>query len=255
MTNVTVDAVVLAGGKNSAEMQAATGVENRALVRLGEKTMLGYVIQALQGASCLGRIFVVGDVPESEAYQRLAPGNTLVDNLFTGLRANTGEQPVLVVTSDIPFLTPHSVEDFVARAMATGAAFCYPIIPIAACQARFPQMRRTTLKVREGQFTGGNLMLLHPRSVEEHRETILSAYAARKRPLQLGRMLGWGLLARVALAQMLTPRLISVSALETGVSRLLGCRAAAVVTEFAEIGTDVDKPEDVAAARSLLATE
>ena len=34
-------------------------------------------------------------------------------------------------------------------------------------------------------------------------------------------------------------------------SRLLGCRAAAVVTEFAEIGTDVDKPEDVAAARSL----
>ena len=251
-----VDAVVLAGGRNSAEMQAATGVENRALVRLGERTMLEYVIKALIGAPSLGRIFVVGDVPESEDYERLVPGQTMVDNLFAGLRASeaveAGDRPVLAVTSDIPFLTPAAVQDFVARAVA-GADFCYPIIPIATCQARFPEMRRTTLKIREGTFTGGNLMLLQPRALQMHRETILRAYAARKRPLQLGGMLGWGLLARIALAQTVSPRFVSLAQLETGVSRVLGCRAAAVVTEFAEIGTDVDKPDDVTAAHTRLA--
>ena len=257
---ITVDAVVLAGGKNSAEMQAATGVENRALVRLGARTMLEHVVAALRGASCLDRIFVVGDVPESADYERLDAGTTLVDNLLAGLQASCGSarpsppggKPVLAVTSDIPFLTSAAVQDFVEQAAKTGADFCYPIIPFASCQARFPQMRRTTLKVREGTFTGGNLMLLHPRAVLEHRETILRAYAARKRPMQLGGMLGWGLLARIALAQTVSPSLISVEALAAGVSHVLGCRAAAVVTEFAEIGTDVDKPGDVEAARALL---
>ena len=260
---ITVDAVVLAGGKNSDEMRAATGVENRALVALGPQTMLDYVVAALRGSACLGRIFVVGDVPDTMSYQRLEPGATMVDNLFAGLRASEqssdispgSEQarPVLAVTSDIPFLTPAAVDDFVERAVATGADVCYPIIPIGVCRARFPQMRRTTLKVREGTFTGGNLMLLGPSAVQTHRETILRAYAARKRPLQLGGMLGWGLLARIALAQALAPGLLSVPRLEAAVSRLLGCRAAAVTTEFAEIGTDVDKPDDVTAARSLLA--
>ena len=70
---IIVDAVVLAGGKNSDEMRAATGVENRALVRLGDRTMLEYVVAALRGASCLDRIFVVGDVPEGEGYERVPP--------------------------------------------------------------------------------------------------------------------------------------------------------------------------------------
>ena len=126
------------------------------------------------------------------------------------------DQRVLVVTSDIPFLTAAAVEDFVARAAATGADFCYPIIPIAVCRARFPQMQRTTLKVREGTFTGGNLMLLRPASVRRHQETIMRAYAARKRPLRLGGMLGWGLLARIALAQMAAPGLLPTSPWKPG---------------------------------------
>ena len=193
-------------------------MENRALVRLGERTMLEYVIAALRGASCIDRIFVVGDVPESNGYFSVpSPGRQrLVQNLFAALMAvqevsrsaptKSSGQPALVVTSDIPFLTASAVEDFVEQALASEADFCYPIIPIAVCLAKFPQMQRTTLKVQEGTFTGGNLMLLNPAVVTEHRETILRAYAARKRPLQLGGMLGWGLLTRIAMAQTALPR-------------------------------------------------
>ena len=77
-------------------------------------------------------------------------------------------------------------------------------------------MQRTTLNVREGTFTGGNLMLLNGRVVLDHRETVMQAYAARKKPLQLGGMLGWGLLARIALAQAFSPGLLPISLLEAG---------------------------------------
>ena len=66
-------------------------------------------------------------------------------------------------------------------------------------------------------------------------------------------MLGAGLLGRLLLAQLFAPSLLPISALESGVGRLLGgARAAGIRSEYPEIGTDVDRPEDVAVARRLL---
>ena len=68
---------------------------------------------------------------------------------------------------------------------------------------------------------------------------------------------GLGLLARLLLSQLLAPSLLTIGRLEQGVSRLLGsnARAVGIRSEYPEIGTDIDKPEDVAIARRLLATK
>ena len=257
---MTVDAIILAGGKNSPAMQAIAHSEVRALTPLGAQTMLDYVVQALAEAPSVGRIFVVGNVPASAAYQQISPGETLMDNLFAGIAAARQGSPashLLISTSDIPFLTPAGVDDFVAQSLAADADFCYPIIPIALCRAAYPQMKRTTVRLREGTFTGGNLMLINPDFVLTQRDTLARAYAARKHPMQLGAMLGWGLLARLLFAQTLAPSVLTVPLLEQGVARLLGhgCRARAIATRYPEIGTDIDSPEDVAAARRLLAED
>ena len=259
MTEQGLDVVVLAGGKNSAEMEAATGVTNRALVTLGGETMLSYVVEALRAAPDVGRVFVVGDVPADGRYQQVPAGETLMDNLLAGLRAvdasaATG-RPVLVATSDTPFLRAEAVTDFITQSRATGADLCYPIVPIDLCRTRFPEMKRTTLRLREGTFTGGNMMLINPRFLLDHEDTVLRAYAARKSVPQIGRLLGWGLLMRILAAQALSPSLLTLAMLEAGVSRLIGsgCRARAIVTRHPEIGTDVDKPEDVAVAQRMLA--
>ncbi len=199
---MTVDAIILAGGKNSLAMQEVTGVTNRALTPLGDKTMLAYVAGALGAAASVGRVFVVGDVPgETSLYARVAPGETLMDNLLAGIHAARaqGHAPrLLISTSDIPFLTPAAVDDFVAQSLAADADFGYAIIPIVRCHEAFPQMKRTTLRLREGVFTGGNLMLVNPDYVLGRQETILRAYAARKRVGQMGAMLGWGAYSRGA---------------------------------------------------------
>ena len=252
-----ISAVVLAGGRNDAAMEAATGVANRALTPLGGRTMLDYVVSALQSSESVGAIYVVGEVPPGQAYQVVVGGATMLDNLMAGLRASKAEgerERVLVSTSDIPFLSPESVDDFVRRGIADGADDCCSFVPVALCRERFPEMKRTAIKLREGRFTLGNLMLVNPQALLAHQNTIQAAYAARKSPLQMARLLGWGLLGRLVLAQTLSPSLLTVGRLEESVGRLLGggCRAAGLQSAYPEIGTDVDKPEDVALARRML---
>jgi CTP:molybdopterin cytidylyltransferase MocA len=251
-----VPAVILAGGTNDQAMREATGVENRALVELTDgKTMLDYVLNAVSSATSISQIIVAGDVPESPAYQRLPSKPSFLENLIQGVQAlPEGTERALIVTSDIPFIKADAVNDFVIRALAAKADLCYPVIPMEIYRREFAAMKRTTLKLSEGEFTGGNIMLMSCSYVREHQQTILQAYAARKDVLKLGGMLGWGLLLRIILSQTVAPRLLNIPLLEHGVSNLLGhgASAKAIITSFASLGTDIDKPGDVVEARRLL---
>lgn len=98
-------------------------------------------------------------------------------------------------------------------------------------------------------------MLINPRFALANQKSIQQAYAARKSPVQMARLLGLGLLGRLILAQTVAPSLLPISTLEKSVSRLLGngCCAVGVKSQYPEIGTDIDKPDDVAIARRMLA--
>ena len=219
--------------------------------------MLDHVTAALHGAPSVGSIYVVGDVPPSDRYHCVRGGETLLDNLMAGVRAAQGEGGrILASTSDIPFLTPESVEDFLESALKSGGDLCCSYVPVALCYARFPEMKRTAVKLREGRMTLGNLMLVNSRFLMAHEDTILRAYDARKSPLKMAGLLGWGLLGRLILAQFVSPAFLPIAALEQGVSRLLGNggRAVGIRSEYPEIGTDVDRPEDVGLARKALSS-
>jgi 2-phospho-L-lactate guanylyltransferase (CobY/MobA/RfbA family) len=178
-----------------------------------------------------------------------------VDTLLAGAHAlEAGEARLLVATADIPFLTGVAVADFLERAREIGAGFAWPIVPAEACEAAFPGTRRTTLRLREGTFTGGNLALLDPAFLREREAVLRAAYARRKSVVGLARLLGAPLLLRLA-ASRVAPGLLSVAHAEAAVGRVLGVKTRAVVSHFAELGADVDKPEDLDAARRWAETE
>jgi hypothetical protein len=169
----------------------------------------------------------------------------------------SGDGKILAITSDAPFIDSKAVDSFLADATAANADFCYPIIPMDIYNLEFADAKRTTLKLRDGVFTGGNMMLLSSEYVRKNRDAVMAAYAARKDVLGLGKMLGWGLLFKIILSQTISPKLLSVAELEAGVSRLLGegAVAKAIVTQHASIGADVDKPDDVLFARRHMETK
>lgn len=248
----SVPVVVLAGGKAKPDLQAATGQTNRALVVVQGKPLLSHVVDALRASDAIGSITVVGDVPDSADYTRLPDAGDFVGNIALGVGEYVSAPFVLIATSDLPFLSGDIITQFVTaareRAESSKAAFVWPVVPVAACYARFPGVKRTALKVREGEFTGGNLMLVRPQALLAQKQRIADAYAARKSVLRLAVLLGPGTLLRLALSQTLIPGLLTLPFLESRVSRLLGVPARALVSDSAEIATDLDRPSDFAAA-------
>lgn len=232
-----LSAVVLAGGETGAEWEAACGTRSRALVPFHGRPMVSWVIDALRASERIAEIVVVGETPPAEDVICVPAGASYLESVKNGLSVISNEM-YLQVTADIPFLTTEAVSDFVERA-GGDLDIGYAVIPESASVARFPTLRRTYVRTREGRLTGGNMGLVRRAYLRQHMNRVEAAYAARKAPLRLAAMMGFGTVARLLLG-MLLPSAISIEYAERKVGRILGGKLRAVVTPFAEIGADID---------------
>ncbi len=243
-----MDSVVLAGGRCPDDLRAATGCEFRGDLPFGDRRMVEIVVDAIDemfGGE--NRIIVVG--AHVDGRECLPPGDSFLGSLKSGVDSASTER-VLIATADIPFITVGALRHFVENSVRH-AMLNWPVVPVEACQRLFPTMRRTTIKTREGRFTGGNLGLIDRSRFNKVYPVIETAYRLRKKPLRLASMVGIGTLLRLIIGQAL-PSTLPISALESAVGRLLGDRVQSVVSPFAEVGTDVDSLEQYQAATETL---
>lgn len=245
-----VVAVVLAGGDAEDRLAAAVGAPSKALVPLRDAPMGAYVATALRASGAVSDLVWVGKTDPH--VRRLVDvtvdgGRRMVDSLALGLGAALAAAPgqrLLVVTADIPWWDAVGVLDFVASAPAD-ADLLYPVVREADALARFPDQRRTFVKLADGRFTGGNAALLSPAAVPALLPVIDTFYAARKRPLALAALVG-----PTTLWSLVTGR-ATLASLEQRVSRILGLRARVLVSPDAAIAADVDHPDHLPATLSL----
>lgn len=241
-----MDCVVLAGGRCPQDLHDATGCEFRADLPIGNRRMVEVVVEVLDELCEPGdRIIIVG--AHVDGRESLPAGGTFLESLRSGMECASSEQ-VLVATADIPYLTLDSLRYFIS-ATDESAMLNWPIVPVSLCKERFPSMRRTSIKLREGRFTGGNVALIHGERLKRVFPLLDKVYASRKKPLQLAKQVGIGTLLSVAVGQ-LVPSLLSVANLENKIGRFLGDRVKAVICPFAELGTDVDTLEQYRAVLS-----
>lgn len=245
------DAVLLAGAPAGPELNPADGSISRAMVDIAGKTMLQRIVDALRASDSIGRITAVGEVSAGGIDIVTPPGSDLMTSMKNGLDALKSDSHTLIVSADIPLLTPEAVDDFITRAAPMNADLAIPIITKDSCERSYPGMARTYLTTADGVFTAGNIMLLSPGFLDKHWETVADAYAARKHVVRLACMIGMGVLLRVIIGRFI-PSALKISMLEQAVSNMLGAKVAAVISDYAEIGEDVDKPSDLAAVRRIL---
>ncbi len=256
MADQSVDAVVLTGGSTSRRFAEAAGVPAqvgaRALADIGGRPMVEWVLAALEAAPAIRRVAVVGPpgFPRVQpAHSHVEMGGNLPTSIQAGIDALGPGDHVLLVTADLPFLTRDAVEDFVARgleAMRSGADCCYAAVRREVCERDFPEMRRTWLRTPSGCLTGGNLVLQRASAFPKQRQAIEEAYRRRKSPVYLV-----GLIGIRKLMKLLTGRL-TLTDIEQGAGRLMGVSCRLLVSPYAEVGTDVDRPEDLLQARARL---
>jgi molybdopterin-guanine dinucleotide biosynthesis protein A len=250
-----VVAVILAGGGARDRLARSAGVASKALVPFHGVALGVYVASALRASGAVRRIVLVGESDDRLAalVDAVVPsGERLVDSLALGLGAalgagrtggGSGVDRVIVATSDIPWWRAEGVRSFLAE--APDADIVYPVVPEAAASAAFPDQRRTYLRLREGRFTGGNAVLLRPPAVAPLLPWVDVAFRARKRPLQLAAMVGWGTLASILRGQ------AALADIEARVRTLTGIDARAMVSSDAAIAADVDAPEHLASTTAL----
>lgn len=237
-----VDVVILAGGPGF-----GTNAVPKAMTSVAGKTMLQWEVDALRQSVVVSKIYAVGQCHADGLDEVLPPTKSFLGNMISGVtRAKeNGADMTLVATSDIPLITPVGIRDFIERALELGADFCYPIIPKKDCTAYCPEIRRTYLRLKEGTFSGGNMVLVSVEFILRNHRIIEQAYDARKSVSRLARMIGLGTLIRVLAAQLICPSAVDLPILEKAASRILGGEARVVVTSYAEIGQDVDRADDL----------
>lgn len=244
-----INAVILAGDRCNFNPE---GPGSKALIKIKGKAMVEYVVRALRESKQVGQIAVVGPVKQlklclkDEVDHFIEGEDSLLENALKGLKLFQDEHRVLLLTSDIPMLTAQALDHFITQCDDTGADLCYPIVRKEDNQAKFPTAKRTYARLKEGTFTGGNILYVNPRAVDRCISFAKQMIEYRKKPWKMCRVLGWNFVFGLLVGSLTIP------GIEERISRLLDMKVAAILSPYPEISNDVDKESDLAVAREHL---
>lgn len=243
-------ALVLAAGRPDDPLATAEGVLNKTLIDVHGRSCLQRVLDALDGAPSVGRVVVA--IEDADLTHGLAPrpeaakaAGRVADTVAAGLR-QLGP-PLLIVTGDHALLTADMVEEFLAGAILAEAGVAAGLAAETTIRAAYPDVRRTYLKFAEDGYSGCNLFALASADAERALAFWEEIDRNRKKP--------WALIKAVdpwAFALYAAKRLTLATAM-TRLGKKLGVKVAAVEMRAAEAAIDVDKPDDLALVRRILA--
>jgi GTP:adenosylcobinamide-phosphate guanylyltransferase len=248
-----VDAIVLAGSPNNGRLAHSSPAANEALIEIAGRIIVDYVVTAVREAQLVDRIVIVGPVEDLAPFYDGEPGlllvpagDTAVQSVINGLEALKTMGQVLVVTSDVPLLTGQMVDDFIAQCGDRSCDLYYPIVSKELNEARYPGTKRTYVKLKEGTYTGGNILLLKGEAVFRCLPKAEMLVSLRKNPLAMARSVGLSLSVKLIL------HLLSIKEAEQRVSRMLDIKGQVIISDCPELGLDIDKPEDLELVQGVL---
>lgn len=240
-------AIVTAGGvpeKDDPLYKYSMGKE-KALLEIAGKPMIQWVLDALCQAKRVDHVVVVGladsgGITCRAGIEYLPSHGGMVANLRAGvdsiLKREPGAEFVLGVSSDIPGITSEMVDWTVTQARDAQVDACYNVIPRTVMEARYPISKRTYLRLRDVEVCGADMNVFRTRLIAQNPEFWERLVSSRKNVLRQAALIGFDTLILVML------RLITLEQAVKMVTRRLKISGKAVLSPYAEIGMDIDKP-------------
>ena len=243
----TFDAILPAGGTIDPDFAARVGTANKALIKIDGRTVLGRTLDALNASEMVRSTILIGpdevrDHPDAAtATFRLSQGETGPDNIYIGLRHVLNEsdppQKVLVVTTDLPFLTADLIRQFI-HSCPQDRDICVPLIRESDFHRRFPESTATFVKLRDDVWTTGCAYIMDVKALEKAKLHIDRVFENRKSKMGMAKLLGPAFVLK-----WLTKRLTLVD-VEAKIMSILGCSGAAVTGSPPELAYDIDYLDD-----------
>jgi len=246
-----MDALIVAGGKPGPDddLFPYTQGDPKAVIPMGDRTMLERVIDALQSTDQVGEIVVVGighdhGMTFKRPVHHLPDQGSMVANAIAGIRwlkeYDPTPRPVLGASSDIPTLTGEIVNELIETCRPFDHALYYTVVAPEIMEKRFPNSRRTYVRFKDLAVAGGD-MFIFKTALAEINPDVLEAFSnARKHAWKLARLVGFGTLLKYLLHR------LSLAEIEQTGQRIINGPVKVVVFPRAEIAMDADKPNQVA---------
>lgn len=251
-------AVVLAGysPERPDPLAVAMGGDRKNLLDVAGKPMVWWVVDALRQSQRVGSIYVVGMSPEDGVdfgvdVHYVPNQTTHFDNVMAGVNAAQTDDPhtdyVMGVSGDIPLLKPDTVDWFVQTCEEMGGDFFYSFVQDKTMESQFPGSARSFVPLKEGRFCGGDLSMARASVAKNNEQLIRDLLDRRKNAFQQVRLAGFGTVIKFLVRRLTVPDIEKVAA------RLIQCDARAVQSPYADLGMDIDKPQQLEMARRILA--
>lgn len=242
-------AIILAGSQGDSPLKDIN--RNKALIKIHDKEMVLYVVDALKKLDFIEKVALVGEqdelLPLKDHVDTIIDGSdSMTQNILKGANCFSDEEFVLILTSDIPMITSEAIRDFVEKAQKLDGEFFYPIVEKECNEKKYPGVKRTYVKIKDGTFTGGNIFLVRAGVLKTAIYKAESFLTNRKKPWKLAHMLGISFIIKFLLGS------LTIAELEKRVSGIFGAKAQAIKSPYPEIGTDVDKKSDLMFAKTVL---
>jgi len=256
-------ALVLAGSRR-AEIDTVArhaGVSCKAFAPVAGRPMVERVVQSLLLEPRIERIDVAlpDRSPRGEEARELTnwvdkglvhcreSAATPTETVAHALSRTPDGHRLVVTTGDHALLSSAILSQFLDSCdAASDRNALVGLVPCTVLEARFPAMRRTGLRLREGRYAGCNLFMFLAGAGADSLVSFWSSFEAlRKSPWRMARAFGPLMLLRYMLGR------LTLSQAMNRIGACTGARVGAVVLDIAEAAFDVDTPGQLMQADNL----
>jgi molybdopterin-guanine dinucleotide biosynthesis protein A len=245
-----MDAIVTAGGipQSGDPLYAYSNGDSKALIDVGGKPMVQWVLDALSESKTVDKVIVIGLTAKSgltckKPLYYLSNQGRMLANIVAGvnksIELNKKSEYVLLVSSDIPALKGEMVDWLVKIAMKTRDDLYYGVCPREVMEARYPTSHRTYTKLKDMEVCGADINVIHVSMATDHLDTWEQLIGNRKSPLRQAAVIGWDTLYQFVTRQ------FTLQGLVERASERIGIKGRALIWSQAEPCMDVDKPHQL----------
>lgn len=253
-----MDALVLAGGipQPGEPLYEFTQGKPKALLDVAGKPMVQWVLDALSQARSIDRVVVVSLEEDSglkceKPVAYLPNQGEMLDNIRAGVRKvlelNPQARHVLSVSSDIPSITGEMVDWMVDMTAQTDHDIYYSVITRQVMEARYPNSKRSYIRLKDVEICGGDMNMFRAQTATANEALWEKIIAARKNALKQAALIGFDTLFLLLFHRVMLDEAVKI------VEKRLDITGRVILSPYAEIGMDVDKPHQLEIVRADLA--
>lgn len=253
-----IDAILLAGGIPAPDspLYPYTQGKPKAALDIGGKSMLQWVVDALDEAETISTIIVVGcedlqDHIRSKKITSWQPGaGDMIMNFKQGadavLELNPAAQSVAIVSSDIPLITPEGINWAINLSQKSEEELFYFVIDQPTMEGRYPESGRSYTQLKDMNVCGGDISIIHLDLYTKKKDLWNKLSKARKSSLRLAAVIGIDILILLFLGRLTLDDVVNK------VTRRLNITGKGLLCPYPEIGMDIDKPYQLELIRRIL---